>query len=114
MSLREWLACSAARYPELAFVPQTVSLLQTADLETAFKHAVQAMKDFGRAETEILCALGTHLGKSDTSTQLQCVRETISALEERREAVTLAVQKADKLYLTLGTSGGLALALLLI
>ncbi len=113
--LREWLQESAVQYSELPFIASASRLLQTADLQTAWDKALRiAAEGLGKEDIAVLRALGTHLGKSDVNTQLQCVRETLSSLEEARVSAQAAAQKADKLYLTLGTSGGLALALLLI
>ncbi len=113
--LREWLHSSSTTYPELSFVEKALHLLETEDLQTAWDTALTTSAGYlAREEVLALRALGTHLGKSDAKTQLQCVRETLCVLEEQRKIAMGAVQKADKLYLTLGTSGGLALALLLI
>ncbi len=63
-------------------------------------------------DTAPLRALGAQLGKSEAHTQRRCVQEAVAALEERRTEALSAAQKADKLYMTLGLSGGLAMALL--
>lgn len=112
--VREWLQDSMERYPALRFIAETLQLLQTHDLETAWGKALDPADGLAEEDVTALRTLGTHLGKSDADTQLQCVRETLAALEESRTAAMTAAEKADKLYLTLGTSGGLALALLLV
>lgn len=115
--IKEWLRESAdhPQYGALPFIAQTVQLLQDADLETAWKKALHtAPGSLADADAAVLSTLGTHLGKSDAPTQLQCIQETVAVLEESRKVAVAAVQKADKLYLTLGVSGGMGLALLLL
>ncbi len=73
---------------------------------------MESFPQLSAADTAPLRALGAHLGKSEAHTQRCCVQETVAALEERRLEAVTAAQKADKLYMTLGLSGGLAMALL--
>ena len=58
--------------------------------------------------------LGTHMGKSDASTQLQCIREATERISENKEKAAEDAKKAQKLYVGLGTCAGMAIALLLI
>lgn len=113
--LRDWLNDSVVRYRSLAFLATVVELLDATDPETALRRALDTdCEDLSTADKAVLCVLGGYLGKSDANMQLQCVREVIATLEEHRACAMKETAKADKLYLTLGTSGGLALAILLI
>ena len=112
--VREWLKKSGGGYSDLPFIQAMLSLLCSQPLEVAWRHAITAVSDFQKADIDILCALGTRLGKSDLSAQLQCVEETLEALEEQSRTAAAISQKTEKLYLTLGASGGLVVAMLLL
>ncbi len=111
--IREWLEESANAFAQLPFIAAVCHALQGSDLQTAWERAILvSFPQLSAADTAPLRALGVQLGKSEAHTQQRCVQEAVAALEERRLQALSDAQKADKLYLTLGLSGGLAMALL--
>ena len=69
---------------------------------------------FQNTDRELLQSFGQRLGKTDVEGQLAHCRQTVQLLEER---LALAKSQADtkgRLYLLLGFSGGVLLALMLI
>lgn len=108
-----WLSESAAAYPMLPFVTAVCAKMQTTDPITAWEYAAnEALSQLREEDVAPLRALGTQLGKSEAQTQRRCIRETVDLLKERRQSALETARKADKLYMTLGLSGGLAAALL--
>lgn len=114
--LRDWLseAASLSQYARLAFLKDVVLLLEQSDLETAWHTAVESMAYLLTEDVSVLKRIGTQLGKSDTATQLACIRETVSSIAANKEKAIQKAQKASRLYVGLGTCAGMALALLLI
>jgi len=116
MPLADWLETVAKmpQYVRLTFLEDTLTRLPLYDFETAWRTAVENMQGFSREDSAALQLLGVQLGKSDTATQLQCVRETVCAISECKEKAVLEAEKAQKLYVGLGTCAGMAVAILLI
>lgn len=116
--LRDFFLESAAQpmYAGLRFLPMVLAVWKEADFAAAFETAVNTcgkQDGFSAEDIAALVRLGAKLGKSDAQTQRLCLCEEIARLEESRQAVREQAARADKLYLSLGMSGGLALAVLL-
>ena len=117
--LREFFSESAAQplYAGLSFLPMVLEFWKERDFAAAFEAAVKSCgkrDGFSSEDIAALVRLGAKLGKSDAGTQRLCVCEEIDRLEESRQSVRSEAARADRLYLPLGVSGGLALAVLLI
>ena len=114
--IREWLLEVALipRFSRLNFLKEVNGMLSEKGLETAWQMAVEKMKALSTEDITALKVLGTHLGKSDALTQIQCVKETRERISENKHRAAKTVEKAQKLYVSLGTCVGMALALLLI
>ncbi len=114
--LPRWLETCARspQYARLMFLEIVCEKLPLLGLEMAFCDAVEQDTRLDRAEKDILGRLGAGLGKSDSETQLLCIRETADGLQSVSAAQKRRMEKAQKLYVTLGASGGLALAVLLL
>lgn len=65
-------------------------------------------------DTQQLIGLAEHLGKSDTATQLQYVEQCMEILGKSQQEVKAETVRTDRLYVTLGVSAGLAVAILLL
>lgn len=116
LPLREWLT-DAAQKPQyfcLSFLRETAALLTQTDFETAWQTAVRSQQYLLAEDMSVLKRLGTQLGKSDTSTQISCVRAAIKDAADNKMRAIENAQKASKLYVGLGTCTGMAIALLLI
>jgi stage III sporulation protein AB len=84
--VREWLreTSAAPSYEALEFIGETLRRMRDEDLRTAWTEAVRVKPcGLGAEELALLQAYGQHLGTGDVNTQLQCVRETVTALEKR-------------------------------
>ena len=114
--LREWLteAMCLSQYADLVFLKDTITLLADSDLETAWQSAVERAPYLLEEDVTVLKRLGTQLGKSDTATQLSCVKETVSGISAHKVKAAEVAKKASKLYVGLGSCAGMAVALLLI
>ncbi len=114
--IRDWLTevVNMARFSRLPFLKDALTFLSLMDLETAWQKALNGVSGYATEDVAALRLLGVHLGKSDSGTQLQCIREAVRRISENKTAATEQAQKAQKLYVGLGTCAGMALALLLI
>ncbi len=114
--IRDWLAEVAymPQFSQLSFLKDTFSLLSNMDLETAWQQALTNSLGLAAEDIAALRFFGTHLGKSDTSTQLQSIRETLQRISVNKAAAAEKAEKAAKVCVGLGTCTGMAVALLLI
>ena len=111
--LHELAVCG--RFKKCKYLYSVLELCENTDLENAWKTAVkQSEQAFEEADIELLCTVGSILGKSDLQTQqgqlemlMQQIDGAVKSAKEQRE-------QKQKLYLTLGTLGGIMAAIILI
>ena len=115
----EWIRESGENpsYSSLDFVKKAGEYLKTKDFTDAFTQGLQEKAgEDGLQKEDIapLMMLGKRLGKSDTATQIRHIEECVERLMLQKEKADAGVRKADRLYLTLGASAGLMVAILLL
>jgi stage III sporulation protein AB len=104
-------------YCALGFLRKAGEYLKTKDFTDAFLQGLQdeASKD-GLSDEDImpLMILGEQLGKTDVITQVQHIQECLDRVAMQKQKADAGAHKADRLYLTLGASVGLMVAILLL
>ncbi len=112
-----WQSTENASYNGLRFLSKAKEYLKTKDFTDAFLQGVQnGAKEDGlyKEDIEPLKILGKQLGKTDGKTQMQHIEECLERMVLQKQKAEAEVRKADRLYLTLGASAGLMVAILLL
>lgn len=117
--MTDWVKKSSENpaYTGLCFLRKLERGCNGRDFTGVFSEALQTCRaedGFSAGDIQELLGLAEHLGKSDTATQLQYVEQCMETLSESQQEVKAETVRTDRLYVTLGISGGLAVAILLL
>ena len=114
-------AAKGGEFQSLPFLAEASILIQCGQrpdeaLEEAVKEASRQGEDWGfnEGDRELLFQFGRGLGKSDVDGQLAHCEAYRRLVEDRLQAAKGEATAKGKLYITLGVSAGLAVALLLL
>lgn len=116
--LRELLSDKTLQngYPALGFLGNLECHLEREEFPTAWRNSIlsEQASAFTEEDRELLLRFGEQLGRTDIEGQLSHCALYSELLEERLSAARTEQQAKGKMYATLGLSGGMALAILLI
>lgn len=116
----EILLDAAAReeFRTLSFLQRLQKLMgEGVELPSAWRQAVndgRAESRFTPADAELLLSFGDVLGKTDVEGQLENCRLFTGLLQEHLASARQQAAAKNRLYITLGVAGGMALALVLL
>lgn len=111
-------ASVSPEFQSLLFLQEAASHLEEdGEFHTAWRHGISRQgkaTGLAPADMELLQHFGDSLGRTDVEGQLENCRIYAEQLAQRLEQARMEASSKNRLYTTLGVTGGLALALLLL
>ncbi len=105
----------SGRFKDCVFINAASSLCDETDFETGWSRAVnQSEQAFEPEDIELICQFGSIIGKSDLETQQRQLEMLLQQLDEQIKGAKLKSEDKKRLYISLGTLGGLMAAVILI